>query len=121
MIGISFYLHDPLAEQRIKEASMQGIRKAFTSLHIPEEKGDLASRARRLLATAKANGLEVFADVSLKTPRHLGVTDLIQLSNLGVAGIRLDDFFDPTTIIKLSKHFLIALNASTISECELRD
>ncbi|WP_437830992.1 MupG family TIM beta-alpha barrel fold protein [Niallia taxi] len=64
MIGISFYLNDPLAEQRIIEASQKGIRKAFTSLHIPEERGNLASKASKLLKAAKACGMEVYADVS---------------------------------------------------------
>lgn len=76
MIGISFYLNDPLAEQRIIEASQKGIRKAFTSLHIPEERGNLASKASKLLKAAKDCGMEVYADVSMKTPRHLNVESL---------------------------------------------
>jgi len=119
MIGISFYLNDPLAEQRLIEASMQGVKKAFTSLHLPEEQGHLASKVKKLLATAKANGVEVYADVSLKTPSHLGIANLEQLRDLGIAGIRLDDF-DSHMIIKLSKQFHIALNASTISRIELK-
>lgn len=119
MIGISFYLNDPLAEQRIIEASQKGIRKAFTSLHIPEERGNLASKASKLLKAAKACGMKVYADVSMKTPRHLNVESLEQLSSLGVVGIRLDDFFESNRMIELSKCFHIAVNASTILEAEL--
>lgn len=120
MIGISFYLNDPLAEQRIVEASQKGVKRAFTSLHIPEETGNLASRAKKLLETAKHHGVNVYADVSLKTPEHLGIQTLEDLTSLGVAGIRLDDFFDYDTIITLSKRFHIALNASIILEEDLK-
>ncbi|MBO9131182.1 MupG family TIM beta-alpha barrel fold protein [Bacillus sp. 165] len=119
MIGISFYLNDPLAERRIIEASKKGVKRAFTSLHIPEEAGDLAKRAKQLMEIAKNHGIEVYADVSLKTPRHLGIERLDDLKVLGVAGIRLDDFFDYETIIRLSKQFHIALNASIILENDL--
>ncbi|MFC0273126.1 MupG family TIM beta-alpha barrel fold protein [Metabacillus herbersteinensis] len=119
MIGISFYLNDPLAENRIIEASKKGVKRAFTSLHIPEETGDLATRAKKLLQVAKENEIEVFADVSLKTPSHLGLRRLEDLSSLGVVGLRLDDFFDHDVIVNLSKQFRIALNASIILESEL--
>lgn len=38
MIGISFYLQDPHAETQIIHAANLGVKRAFTSLHIPEEK-----------------------------------------------------------------------------------
>lgn len=120
MIGISFYLNDPLAEQRIIEASLKGVKRAFTSLHIPEETGDLASCAKKLLETAKHHGVEVYADVSMKTPGHLGIEKLEDLTSLGVVGVRLDDFFDNNTIITLSKQFHIALNASIMLEQDLK-
>ena len=119
MIGISFYLNDPFAENRIIEASKKGVKRAFTSLHIPEETGDLATRAKKLLQVAKENEIEVYADVSLKTPSHLGLVRLEELSSLGVVGLRLDDFFDHGVIVNLSKQFHIALNASIILENEL--
>ncbi|MBD1381113.1 MupG family TIM beta-alpha barrel fold protein [Metabacillus arenae] len=119
MIGISFYLSDPLAEQRIAEAGQKGVKRAFTSLHIPEEKGDLASRAKHLLHVAKDHEIKVYADVSLKTPKHLGIQTLEDLTSLGVIGLRLDDFFDHETIIRLSKQFHIALNASIILKQDL--
>ncbi|MGC4378859.1 MupG family TIM beta-alpha barrel fold protein [Fictibacillus sp. Mic-4] len=118
MIGISFYLNDPLAEKRIKEASEIGVKRAFTSLHIPEETGDLANRAKNLLCVAKELGMEVYADISARTPEHLGIDCFEDLTDLGVVGIRLDDFFDQQTIMRLSESFQIALNASIILEDE---
>ncbi|MGG1677821.1 MupG family TIM beta-alpha barrel fold protein [Neobacillus sp. NRS-1170] len=119
MIGISFYLNDPLAEERIIFAGKKGVKRAFTSLHIPEESGDLAGRAAMLLQTAKEAGIEVYADVSARTPAHLGLESLSSLKSLGVGGLRLDDFFDNETILELAKDFKLALNASIMFEEEL--
>lgn len=116
MIGISFYLNDPLAEERLALASKYGVKRAFTSLHIPEESGDLAGRAKLLLQKAKEVGIDVYADVSSRTPSHLGMESLIELKTLGVVGLRLDDFFDHETIIRLAKEYKIALNASILFE-----
>lgn len=119
MIGISFYLNDPLAEKRIAFAAEKGVKQAFTSLHIPEESGDLASRAKKLLGLAKDYKMDVYADVSSKTPFHLGLTSLEELESLGVQGLRLDDFFEHETIIHLAKKYKIALNSSIILEDDL--
>ncbi|MFP5106887.1 MupG family TIM beta-alpha barrel fold protein [Neobacillus sp. C211] len=116
MIGISFYLNDPLAEERIRFAGKMGVRRAFTSLHIPEEAGDLAGRAKSLLKAAKEAGIEVYADVSARTPAHLGLKSLSALKSLGVIGLRLDDFFENDTILTLAKEFKLALNASILFE-----
>lgn len=120
MIGISFYLNDPLAEQRIALAGKMGVKRAFTSLHIPEESGDLANRAKELLQTAKEYEIEVYADVSLRTPSHLGLESLFELKSLGVIGLRLDDFFENETILNLAKEFKLALNASILFEDDVR-
>ncbi|NWQ39707.1 DUF871 domain-containing protein [Bacillus sp. EB106-08-02-XG196] len=120
MIGISFYLNDSLAEERIKLAGKMGVKRAFTSLHIPEESGDLVNRAMNLLQCAKEAGIEVYADVSLKTPGHLGLDSLFDLKSLGVSGLRLDDFFENELILKLAGEFKLALNASIIFEDDIR-
>ncbi|MBT2726809.1 DUF871 domain-containing protein [Bacillus sp. ISL-75] len=120
MIGISFYLNDPLAEERIALAGKMGVRRAFTSLHIPEESGDLAGRAKSLLKAAKEAGIEVYADVSARTPAHLGLESLSSLKSLGVIGLRLDDFFENDTILNLGKEFKLALNASILFEEDVR-
>ncbi|MBT2696029.1 DUF871 domain-containing protein [Bacillus sp. ISL-40] len=120
MIGISFYLNDPLAEERIVLAGKMGVRRAFTSLHIPEEAGDLAGRAKSLLKAAKEAGIEVYADVSARTPAHLRLESLSALKSLGVIGLRLDDFFENDTILTLAKEFKLALNASILFEKDVR-
>ncbi|MBT2664040.1 DUF871 domain-containing protein [Bacillus sp. ISL-4] len=119
MIGISFYLQDPHAETQIIHAANLGVKKAFTSLHIPEEKGDLVKRMITLLKLSEAYGLEIHADVSLNTLDHLGISKFTDLWPLGIKGIRLDDGFDKETVISLSKVFSLSLNASTLNEEEL--
>jgi uncharacterized protein len=119
LIGISFYLNDPMAEERIIQAGKIGVKRAFTSLHIPEESGDLAVRAKRLLQVAKDNGFEVFADVSYHTPAHLGISSLFELKELGVTGLRLDDFFDHDLIVRLADEYKIAINASILFEKDI--
>ncbi|MCA1035369.1 MULTISPECIES: MupG family TIM beta-alpha barrel fold protein [Bacillus] len=121
MIGISFYLNDPSAEERIRDAGSKGVKRGFTSLHIPEEKGELAAAAKRLLSAAKESGIDVYADVSMNTPAHLGVADLFALKDLGVAGLRLDDFFDHHLIVSLAEEFKIAVNSSILFEEDLKN
>ncbi|QVY61333.1 MupG family TIM beta-alpha barrel fold protein [Cytobacillus gottheilii] len=121
MIGISFYLNDEKAEERIAEAGKLGVNKAFTSLHIPEESGNLAERAKKLLSAAKEAGMEVYTDVSKHTLKHLGISDFSELQNLGVAGLRLDEFFDTDFVLSLAQQYKLAINASTVPERELID
>jgi uncharacterized protein len=108
-----------MAEERIIQAGKIGVKRAFTSLHIPEESGDLAVRAKRLLQVAKDNGFEVFADVSYHTPAHLGISSLFELKELGVTGLRLDDFFDHDLIVRLADEYKIAVNASILFEKDI--
>ncbi|SIR98297.1 hypothetical protein SAMN05878482_10884 [Peribacillus simplex] len=119
MIGISFYLQDPHAEKQIIHAANLGVKRAFTSLHIPEEKGDLVKRMITLLKLSEVYGMEIHADVSLKTLDHLGISKFTDLWPLGIKGIRLDDGFNKEMVISLSKVFSLSLNASTLSEEEL--
>ncbi|MEW5596427.1 MupG family TIM beta-alpha barrel fold protein [Peribacillus frigoritolerans] len=119
MIGISFYLQDPHTETQIIHAANLGVKRAFTSLHIPEEKGDLVKRMIRLLKLAEDYGMEIHADVSLNTLDHLGINKFTDLWPLGIKGIRLDDGFDKEMVISLSKVFSLSLNASTLNEDEL--
>jgi hypothetical protein len=120
MIGISFYLQDPDAEKQIIHAAKIGVKRAFTSFHIPEEKGDLVQRIIELLKFAESYEMEIHADVSLNTLKHLGISRFEDLSSLGVKGIRLDDGFDHETMTSLSDVFSLSLNASTLKEDELQ-
>lgn len=103
------------------EAGRLGVKQAFTSLHIPEESGNLAERAKKLLAAAKEAGIEVYADVSKHTLKHLGISDFSELKNFGVAGLRLDEFFDTDFVLGLAQQYKLAINASTVNERELTD
>ena len=120
MTGISFYLNDPQAEERIIYSARIGVKRGFTSLHIPEESGNLAKRAKQLLNLAQKNHIDVYADVSSKTPSHLGIDSLFHLKELGVTGLRLDDFFDYPSIAKLAMEFKIAINASILFEEDIQ-
>ncbi|MGP1907033.1 MupG family TIM beta-alpha barrel fold protein [Metabacillus sp. JX24] len=119
MIGISFYLQDPHAEQQILHAAASGVKRAFTSLHIPEEKGNLKQRAKELLELAEKHDIEIHADVSPSTLKHLDIHKFEELSAFGVRGIRLDDGFDEAAIKSLSSVFSLSINASTVTESEL--
>ncbi|WP_044338453.1 MupG family TIM beta-alpha barrel fold protein [Rossellomorea aquimaris] len=119
MIGISVYLSDEGAEESILRASSLGIKLAFTSLHIPEESAYSSEHVRHLLSIFKREGFEVFADVSKNTPSFLGLSHLEELKELGVSALRLDDGFTAEELVDLSRHFQIAINASTVGEREL--
>ncbi|MBW3111408.1 DUF871 family protein [Bacillus sp. MCCB 382] len=120
MIGISVYLSDEDAEERILRASSSGIKLAFTSLHIPEESGVSPERVGDLLSLFKRKRFEVFADVSKKTPGILGLNRFEDLKELGVTSLRLDDGFTTEEMLELSSQFQIAINASTVGEKELK-
>jgi uncharacterized protein len=121
MIGISVYLSDEGAEERILRASSLGMKLAFTSLHIPEESAFNREHVRNLLSIFQCEGFEVFADVSKNTPSFLGLDSFEELKELGVTALRLDDGFTAEEMVALSHHFQIAINASTVQERELKD
>ncbi|MGM0854961.1 MAG: MupG family TIM beta-alpha barrel fold protein [Bacillota bacterium] len=121
MIGISVYLSDEAAEERILRASSLGINLAFTSLHIPEESAFSREHVGHLLSIFKSEGFEVFADVSKNTSSFLGLDSFEELKELGVTALRLDDGFTVEEMLALSQHFQIAINASTVGERELQE
>jgi uncharacterized protein len=121
MIGISVYLSDEAAEERILRASLSGIKLAFTSLHIPEESAYNREHVSHLLSIFQREGFEVFADVSKNTPSFLGLDSFEELKDLGVTALRLDDGFTTEEMMELSQHFQIAINASTVGARELQE
>ncbi|WRP06213.1 MupG family TIM beta-alpha barrel fold protein [Rossellomorea aquimaris] len=121
MIGISVYLSDEAAEERILRASSSGMKLAFTSLHIPEESEYSREHVGHLLSIFKREGFEVFADVSRNTPTLLGLSRFEELKDLGVTALRLDDGFTAEEMVALSHHFQIAINASTVGRKELQE
>lgn len=124
--GISVYpgLDNTHAENLglIKEAAKLGIRRIFTSLHIPElDKAAFQGQLQELLATAKKYNMDVVADISpaclelLQLPKF----DLAAIQALGLTTLRLDYGFSVQEIAELSKNKLgirLQLNASTLDE-----
>lgn len=121
--GISLYFGDgrEACEKAIARAARAGVRHAFTSLHIPEERGvDYAREARHLLGLCREAGIDLMVDVSPVTLRKLGCTRIQELSDLGVTHVRLDFGFSAAETVELSQCFTVVLNASTITRDEVR-
>lgn len=124
--GISVYPGlDNTAEenlQLIEEAATCGIRRLFTSLHIPES--DITVLKRELTAVlkvARAYGMEVISDVS---PRTLSMLDMQNLDldafrRWGICTLRLDYGFDAAAIAELTRNrqgISLQINAGTATE-----
>lgn len=121
--GISLYLSDGIdaIERTVELARRAGVKDAFTSLHIPEERGvDYRTDARRMLALCRDAGISLVIDVSPVTLEKLGLTRIEELADLGVGRIRLDFGFDTARTVELSRTFGIVCNASTVSVTDVR-
>lgn len=106
----------------LKEAASLGIRRLFTSLHIPEtDKTTFATELKELLKTAGALHFDVIADVSPKTCQLLGLTrlDIGTLSALGITTLRFDEGFSPERIALFSHLAKVQVNASTLGQKEI--
>jgi uncharacterized protein len=127
MLGISIYLKEELVEQNgqwIKKASENGMKSIFTSLHIPEDNpATYKVLLRELGSLAKEFKLELLADVSPASLGHLGLdfSKLDELIAWGLSGIRVDYGFTANEIVLLSNKMKIGINASTVSDLELRE
>lgn len=107
-------------ERLIKKAIKNGVKYAFTSLHIPEETGvDYRSDVQKLLAKCREGGLNLIVDVGPETLDKLGTSSISELKDLGVTHVRLDYGFDAKETVQVSKDFYVVFNASTIMEEEL--
>ncbi len=119
--GISLYpgLEGTAAEHLslLEHASALGIRRLFTSLHIPEtNKNALRQELHQLLAVARSHDMDVIADISPKTTALLKI-DTLQpqaLLNLGITTARLDYGFSVEKTALFSRIMPIQLNASTL-------
>jgi uncharacterized protein len=125
MLGISVYLKEENRKKNaewIEKASSHGFRSIFTSLHIPEDNPDTYKELlQELGALARTHHMELLADVSPYSLKHLGLdwSTLPQLLEWGLAGIRVDYGFTEDEIVSLSKLMKTGINASTVSESEL--
>lgn len=116
--GVSVYCStDPaVSDAVIERAARAGAAYAFTSLHIPEERGlDMALSARTLLSSLRDAGIASLVDVGPETYELLGCTSIEELAKLGVTHVRLDYGFSSDEVVRLSDTFHIVCNASTVS------
>lgn len=101
----------------VEQASALGIRRLFTSLHIPEANRDaLRQELRQLLAAARSHDMDVIADISPQTTALLGIDTLRPqaLLDLGITTARLDYGFSVEKTALFSRIMPIQLNASTL-------
>ncbi|MCR5757158.1 MAG: MupG family TIM beta-alpha barrel fold protein [Selenomonas sp.] len=124
--GISLYPGlDNTREENLdllSAAAACGIRRVFTSLHIPET--DTAALKRELaeiLAAARQYGMEIISDISPKTLAILDMPafDLSAFRQLGITTLRLDYGYEAAQIAELSHNdqgIRLQLNASTVTE-----
>ncbi|MBR3623679.1 MAG: DUF871 domain-containing protein [Selenomonadaceae bacterium] len=129
--GISLYpgLDNTLEENLnlIETASKRGLKRIFTSLHIPEtDKAKLKQELSIILSGAKDNDMEIISDISPKTTEILGIDgrDLRAFKKLGITALRLDYGYNAETIAKFSRNdegIKIVLNASAINAEILSD
>ncbi len=120
--GISIYFSNGMEknERIIKKAIKNGVKYAFTSLHIPEETGvDYRSDVKKLLTLCRDGGLNLIVDVGPETLEKLGTDNIFELKELGITHVRLDYGFDAKETVKISQDFYVVFNASTILEEEL--
>lgn len=99
--GISIYpgLRGSIKEKtdRIEEAATLGIRRLFTSFHIPETNTSAFHKELDAVLWAARNGrLDVVADISPASASILGMDrfEPVKLAKLGITTIRIDDGFD---------------------------
>lgn len=121
--GISIYLglDNTIEEnlQLIKTAHKYGIKRIFTSLHIPETNVNLLQEQLQIvLKTANQYGMEVISDVSPNTLSLLNLDklDIDKLQEMGISTIRLDFGYSEKDIAALSKLIKIQFNASTLTK-----
>lgn len=124
--GISLYpgLDNTLTEnlQLLEQAARCGIRRVFTSLHIPEtDVAVLKKELATLLEAARKHGMEIISDVSPRTLSMLDMPkfDMSTFRQLGITTLRLDYGYEAAQIAEFSHNELgirLQLNASTITE-----
>ena len=129
--GISLYpgLDNTPAENLalLEKAAHDGIRRIFTSLHIPEtDVSALKQEIGTLLQAVRRHGMEVISDVSPATCQLLDLPDFNPTSfrMLGITTLRLDYGFSAEEIARLTHRFpemRFQLNASTITRRILKD
>lgn len=116
MIGISLYNGmDSTLEDNLKYmelASSYGVKKIFTSFHIPESDDRVFEESKEILNKAQELGMELIVDISKV------YMNKIDIEKYSIHALRLDFGFTIEEVADLSNKlpFKIQLNASTVSE-----
>ena len=111
----------------LERAAQAGIRRVFTSLHIPEtDVAALKQEIGSLLRAARRHHMEVISDVSPATCKLLDLPEFTPTSfrMLGITTLRLDYGFSAEEMARLTHRFpemRFQLNASTITNRILKD
>lgn len=111
----------------LERAAQAGIRRVFTSLHIPEtDVAALKQEIGSLLRAARRHHMEVISDVSPATCQLLDLPEFNPASfrMLGITTLRLDYGFSAEEMARLTHRFpemRFQLNASTITNRILKD
>ncbi len=123
--GISIYpgLDNTLEENLnlIDLAAGHGIKRLFTSLHIPEtKKDDFRKELGILMKAARKHHMEIISDISPRTLDILGIPEfnLSAFRMTGIRTLRLDYGYSIQEIAEFSRNkqgLRIQLNASTIT------
>lgn len=126
MLGVSIYLTEKEEEnyRRIEEASRYGFDKIFTSLHIPEDdnKEKQAELFKRVCEQAKKYSMNVYGDFGPDSFKRLNLSldEIDKIHDFGLSGIRVDYGYSDDKIADLSHKIKIFLNASTVSEEQIK-
>ncbi|WP_278044681.1 MupG family TIM beta-alpha barrel fold protein [Senegalia massiliensis] len=119
ILGISIFsgMENSLEEnlRYLREASKLGIRKVFTSLHIPEASKECEIETLKILEEINNLDMQIIADISKK------YYDEIDLNKYNIYSLRLDFGFSNKEIAELTinKSYNITLNASTLTKKDI--
>ena len=114
-LGRSVYLTQFEEQRASLSAFAAGGAPVFISLHISEEfDADYCARVQQMCHFLAEKGWRILADVSEKTVRQFGCSDLAALAQqLHLWGLRLDYGFSLDEMCALAQKMPIAVNAST--------
>lgn len=122
MLGASVYLSQENEDiiKYLEKMQKYGVKTIFTSMHIIEDDNDEAVD-RIKMVSQKINSLkmELMVDISDNTMKKFNMTfdEIIKFFEyINVKSLRIDFGFNFDQIKKLSEHFNIVLNASTIND-----
>lgn len=104
--------------QLLQNAADAGIKRVFTSLHIPEtDTAVLTKQLQAVLDLCRTKQLELIADISPASLELTGLSafDTTELMRLGFSRLRLDYGYSIEEIVQLSCTTRIQFNASTLN------